>query len=40
MALRNVIGGYMPGPHGVDSIIVGYYKGELSPLKVPAEFLL
>jgi len=22
-----VIGGYMPGPHGVDSIIVGYYRG-------------
>ena len=23
-----VIGGYIPGPHGLDSIIVGYYKGE------------
>jgi bifunctional non-homologous end joining protein LigD len=23
-----VIGGYMPGPHGVDSIIVGYNEGE------------
>jgi DNA ligase D-like protein (predicted ligase) len=23
-----VIGGYMPGAHGVDSIIVGYYKGD------------
>jgi bifunctional non-homologous end joining protein LigD len=23
-----VIGGYMPGPHGVDSIIVGYYRGK------------
>jgi ATP-dependent DNA ligase len=23
-----VIGGYMPGPHGVDSLIVGYYRGE------------
>jgi DNA ligase D-like protein (predicted ligase) len=23
-----VIGGYMPGPHGVDSVIVGYYKGD------------
>lgn len=22
-----VIGGYIPGPHGVDSIIVGYYNG-------------
>jgi ATP-dependent DNA ligase len=22
-----VIGGYIPGPRGVDSIIVGYYKG-------------
>jgi DNA ligase D-like protein (predicted ligase) len=22
------IGGYIPGPHGLDSIIVGYYKGE------------
>src|SRR5215469_3691836 len=22
-----VIGGYMPGPHGVDSVLVGYYKG-------------
>ena len=22
-----VIGGYVPGPHGVESIIVGYYKG-------------
>jgi ATP-dependent DNA ligase len=22
-----VIGGYVPGPHGLDSIIVGYYKG-------------
>jgi len=22
------IGGYIPGPHGVDSIIVGYYNGE------------
>jgi hypothetical protein len=21
-----VIGGYIPGPHGLDSIIVGYYK--------------
>ena len=23
-----VIGGYMPGPHGLDSVIVGYYKGD------------
>jgi len=23
-----VIGGYFPGPHGFDSIIVGYYKGK------------
>jgi DNA ligase D-like protein (predicted ligase) len=23
-----VIGGYFPGPHGFDSIIVGYYKGQ------------
>jgi DNA ligase D-like protein (predicted ligase) len=23
-----VIGGYFPGPHGFDSIILGYYKGE------------
>jgi ATP-dependent DNA ligase len=23
-----VIGGYMPGPHGFDSLIVGYYRGE------------
>jgi len=23
-----VIGGFMPGPHGVDSIIVGYYRGK------------
>jgi len=23
-----VVGGYMPGPHGVDSIIVGYYRGK------------
>jgi DNA ligase D-like protein (predicted ligase) len=23
-----VIGGYIPGPHGLDSIIVGYYKGK------------
>jgi bifunctional non-homologous end joining protein LigD len=23
-----VIGGYIPGPHGVDSIIVGYYRGK------------
>jgi len=23
-----VIGGYIPGPRGVDSIIVGYYKGD------------
>jgi DNA ligase D-like protein (predicted ligase) len=23
-----VIGGYIPGPHGLDSIIVGYYKGD------------
>jgi DNA ligase D-like protein (predicted ligase) len=22
-----VIGGYVPGPHGLDSVIVGYYKG-------------
>jgi DNA ligase D-like protein (predicted ligase) len=22
------IGGYVPGPHGLDSIIVGYYKGD------------
>ena len=22
-----VIGGYIPGPHGLDSIIVGYYRG-------------
>ena len=23
-----VIGGYVPGPHGLDSIIVGYYRGK------------
>jgi bifunctional non-homologous end joining protein LigD len=23
-----VIGGYIPGPHGFDSIIVGYYRGK------------
>jgi bifunctional non-homologous end joining protein LigD len=23
-----VIGGFMPGPHGIDSIIVGYYQGK------------
>ena len=23
-----VIGGFIPGPHGVDSIIVGYYRGK------------
>src|SRR6202166_3739650 len=23
-----VIGGYFPGPHGIDSLIVGYYEGE------------
>ncbi len=23
-----VIGGYFPGPHGIDSLIVGYYDGE------------
>jgi len=23
-----VIGGYVPGAHGVDSIIVGYYRGK------------
>src|SRR5258708_18014942 len=23
-----VIGGFLPGPHGVDSIIVGYYRGQ------------
>ena len=23
-----VIGGYIPGPHGLDSIIVGYYRGK------------
>jgi DNA ligase D-like protein (predicted ligase) len=23
-----VIGGYIPGPHGLDSLIVGYYKGK------------
>jgi bifunctional non-homologous end joining protein LigD len=23
-----VIGGFVPGPHGVDSIIVGYYRGK------------
>jgi ATP-dependent DNA ligase len=23
-----VIGGYIPGPHGLDSIIVGYYRGD------------
>jgi ATP-dependent DNA ligase len=23
-----VIGGYFPGPHGFDSIILGYYKGD------------
>jgi ATP-dependent DNA ligase len=22
-----VIGGFIPGPHGIDSIIVGYYRG-------------
>ena len=23
-----VIRGYIPGPHGLDSLIVGYYRGE------------
>jgi bifunctional non-homologous end joining protein LigD len=23
-----VVGGFIPGPHGVDSIIVGYYRGK------------
>ena len=23
-----VIGGFIPGPHGIDSIIVGYYRGK------------
>ena len=23
-----VIGGYIPGPHGFDSLIVGYYRGK------------
>jgi DNA ligase D-like protein (predicted ligase) len=23
-----VIGGYIPGPHGIDSLIVGYYRGK------------
>ena len=23
-----VIGGYIPGPHGLDSLIVGYYRGD------------
>jgi len=23
-----LIGGYIPGPHGVDAIVVGYYRGE------------
>ena len=23
-----VIGGYIPGPHGLDSVIAGYYDGE------------
>jgi ATP-dependent DNA ligase len=23
-----VIGGYLPGTHGLDSVIVGYYKGK------------
>jgi len=23
-----VIGGYTPGPHGLDAIIVGYYRGK------------
>jgi hypothetical protein len=23
-----VIGGYIPGAHGLDSIVVGYYKGK------------
>lgn len=23
-----VVGGYMPGPHGLDSIILGYYRGK------------
>jgi ATP-dependent DNA ligase len=23
-----VVGGYFPGPHGFDSIIVGYYEGK------------
>jgi bifunctional non-homologous end joining protein LigD len=23
-----VIGGYFPGPHGIDSLIVGYYEGD------------
>ena len=23
-----VIGGYIPGPHGLDCIVVGYYRGD------------
>ena len=23
-----VIGGFLPGPHGIDSIVVGYYRGK------------
>ena len=28
MLFRSVIGGYFPGPHGIDSLIVGYYDGD------------
>jgi bifunctional non-homologous end joining protein LigD len=27
-----VVGGYIPGPHGVDAIVVGYYRGRRSDL--------
>jgi bifunctional non-homologous end joining protein LigD len=27
-AQQFVVGGFIPGPHGVDSIIVGYYRGK------------
>jgi ATP-dependent DNA ligase len=27
-----VVGGFIPGPHGVDSVIFGYYRGKDSPV--------
>ena len=28
MGKKFVIGGYFPGPHGIDSLVVGYYDGD------------